>query len=216
MWFDSKYGTADWSAGEKHLSRVDPVLKKIIKQVGPCTLKRRKDYFVVLCKSIFSQQISVKVAAVLFHRFRNQFPLRRPTPARVIELFDRPEEQINAVGLSRNKRAYILDLARHFESGELRTSRFSRMSDEEIIEALVKVKGIGRWTVEMFLIFVLNRPDVYPVDDLGLRKNIQRAYGLAEMPTKKELNEIGEKWKPYRSLATWYFWRMPAEEKKLP
>jgi DNA-3-methyladenine glycosylase II len=90
------------------------------------------------------------------------------------------------------------------------------MSDEEIIEALVKVKGIGRWTVEMFLIFVLNRPDVYPVDDLGLRKNIQRAYGLAEMPTKKELNEIGEKWKPYRSLATWYFWRMPAEEKKLP
>jgi DNA-3-methyladenine glycosylase II len=214
MWYETEITGADWAAGEKQLCRVDPVLKKIIKKVGPCTLKRRKDYFVVLCKSIFSQQISVKVAAVLFHRFRNQFPMRRPTPIRVIELFDRPEEKVNAVGLSRQKRAYILDLARHFESGKLRTSRFSRMSDEEIIEALVAVKGIGRWTVEMFLIFVLNRPDVYPVDDLGLRKNIQRAYGLAEMPTVKQLNEMGEKWKPYRSLATWYFWRLPAAEKK--
>ncbi len=212
MWFDSTVAQADWIEGQKRLSRVDPVLKAIIKKVGPCTLKRRKDYFVVLCKSIFSQQISVKVAAVLFHRFRNQFPLRRPTPARVIELFSKPAEQINAVGLSRQKQAYILDLARHFESGELRVARFAKMSDEEIIEALVAVKGIGRWTAEMFLIFVLNRPDVFPVDDLGLRKNVQRAYGLAEMPKTAELKLLGEKWRPYRSLATWYFWRMPEEK----
>jgi DNA-3-methyladenine glycosylase II len=139
--------------------------------------------------------------------------MRRPTPTRVIELFSKPPELINGVGLSRPKQAYILDLARHFQSGKLRTSRFCRMSDEEIIEALVEVKGIGRWTAEMFLIFVLNRPDVYPVDDLGLRKNIQRAYGLVEMPTVKQLHVLGEKWRPYRSLATWYFWRMPASRK---
>jgi DNA-3-methyladenine glycosylase II len=216
MWFESSPAQPNWAAGQRYLSRVDPVLKKIIKKVGPCTLKRRKDYFVVLCKSIFSQQISVKVAAVLFHRFRNQFPMRRPTPARVIELFTKPEETINRVGLSRQKQAYILDLARHFESGKLRTSRFAKMSDEEIIEALVEVKGIGRWTAEMFLMMVLNRPDVYPVDDLGLRKNIQRAYGLKETPKAAELIAMGEKWRPYRSLATWYFWRMPVEKPQAP
>jgi DNA-3-methyladenine glycosylase II len=213
MWFESTVPQPGWAVGQRYLSRVDPVLKSIIKKVGPCTLKRRKDYFVILCKSIFSQQISVKVAAVLFHRFRNQFPLRRPTPARTIELLTRPVEQLNAVGLSRQKQAYLLDLARHFESGQLRTSKLARMGDEEIIEALTQVRGIGRWTAEMFLIMVLNRPDVYPVDDLGLRKNIQRAYGLKETPKAAELIQMGEKWRPYRSLATWYFWRMPEEKK---
>ena len=211
MWYETEIAGADWAAGEKHLCRVDPVLKAIIKKVGPCTIKPRRDYFVVLCQSIFSQQISVKVAAILFHRFRNQFPMRRPTPTRVIEFLSKPPESLNACGLSRPKQAYILDLARHFESGKLRTSRFARMSDEEIIQALVEVKGIGRGTAEMFLIFVLNRPDVYPVDDLGLRKNVQRAYALAELPSVKKLHELAEPWKPYRSLATWYFWRMPVE-----
>ena len=210
MWFDSTTPQPDWRAGERYLSRIDPVLKSIIKRIGPCTLHRRRDYFVVLCQSIFSQQISVSVAATLFKRFRNQFPRQRPTPVRVIELLTKMQEQnITGYGLSRQKMSYVLDLARHFESGKLRTSRIAKMTDEQIIEALVEVRGIGRWTAEMFLIFVLNRTDVYPVDDLGLRKGVQRAYGLAEPPNSKQLHEIGEKWKPYRSLATWYLWRLP-------
>jgi DNA-3-methyladenine glycosylase II len=211
MWFDSADLQPDWDIAQKHLSKVDPVLRSIIKKVGPCTLHRRRDYFVVLCQSIFSQQISVAVAATLFKRFRNQFPRQRPTPARVIELLTRLQEQnLTGYGLSRQKMAYVLDLARHFETGKLKTRDFARMDDERIIQALTDVKGIGRWTAEMFLIFVLNRPDVYPVDDLGLRKSVQRAYALPEMPTVKQLHQIAEKWKPYRSLATWYLWRMPA------
>jgi DNA-3-methyladenine glycosylase II len=208
MWFDSTEIQSCWKDGARHLARVDPVMKQIIKKVGPCKLKPRRDYFVVLCQSIFSQQISTKVAAILFARFRNQFPLRRPTPSRVIELLDKPPELLNACGLSKPKVSYILDLARHFESGKLRTSGFRRMTDEQIIEALTEVKGIGRWTAEMFLMFVLNRPDVYPVDDLGLRKSIQARYGLKEMPSVKKLHELAEPWKPHRSLATWYLWRV--------
>jgi DNA-3-methyladenine glycosylase II len=209
MWFITPKDQPDWSVGQRYLSKADPVLAKIIKAVGPCNLQRRRDYFVVLCKSIFSQQISTTVAAVLFGRFRDQFPGRRPTPARVIALFtSNDSETIRACCASRQKQAYLLDLARHFESGKLPTARFSRMDDEAIIEALDDVKGIGRWTAEMFLIFVLNRPDVFPVDDLGLRKGVQRAFGLPQIPTTKQLGEYGERWRPYRSLATWYLWRM--------
>lgn len=200
--------TSIWHAGHRHLRKADPGLRDIIKAVGPCTLKPRRDYFVVLCKSIFSQQISTKVAAVLFGRFCDQFPCRRPTPARVIKLLTTADpETIRACGLSRQKQAYILDLAEHFATGKLPTVRFSRMDDEAIIEALDDVKGIGRWTAEMFLIFVLNRPDVFPVDDLGLRKGVQRLHGLPSMPTTKQLAPYGERWRPYRSLATWYLWR---------
>jgi DNA-3-methyladenine glycosylase II len=196
-------------AGQKHLSRADPVLKAVIKKAGPCGIKPRRDYFVVLCHSMFSQQISTAVAKVLFARFRNQFPRRRPTPARVIELLTSGnEDRIRGAGISRQKRAYLLDLARHFESGKLKTHKFASMSDEEIIDALSDVHGIGRWTAEMFLIFVLNRPDVYPVDDLGVRKGVQKAFGLAELPSAKKLHELAECWKPHRSLATWYMWRV--------
>lgn len=211
MWFDATETNSKWAEGARHLARVDPVMKAVIKRVGPCNLNPRRDYFVVLCQSIFSQQISTKVAAILFGRFRNQFPMRRPTPSRVIEFLSKPPELLNACGLSRPKQAYILDLARHFESGKLRTTRFCKMTDEQIIEALTEVKGIGRWTAEMFLMFVLNRPDVYPVDDLGMRKSIERLYGLKAMPTVKQLHELAKPWRPHRSLATWYLWRMPVD-----
>jgi DNA-3-methyladenine glycosylase II len=204
----------DWAAGCRHLRNVDPVLREIIGSVGPCTLRRRRDYFVVLCKAIFSQQISTRVAEVLFGRFCDLFPRRRPTPQRVIHLLTKADPGlIRRCGASRQKQAYLLDLAEHFQSGKLPTARFSRMSDEQIIKALVDVKGIGRWTAEMFLIFVLNRPDVYPIDDLGLRKGVQRAYGMADLPTVKQLHEVGETCKPYRSVATWYFWQSLAGQK---
>jgi DNA-3-methyladenine glycosylase II len=117
------------------------------------------------------------------------------------------EEKIKYCGLSQQKRAYVADLAKHFVDGEIPTRSFAGMDDETIIEHLTRVKGIGRWTAEMFLMFVLNREDLLPVDDLGLVESMRVHYGLAKRPTKKEAMEIGEKWRPYRTVATWYLWR---------
>jgi len=197
----------DWSKARRHLSRVDPVMKQIIRRVGPCTLAPRRDYFVKLCQSIYNQQISTVVARVLFKRFRDRFANRRPTPKAVLEFLAEDDEVIRSVGLSRQKRIYLHDLATHFVNGHVKTRRFATMEDEAIIEALTPIKGIGRWTVEMFLIFCLNRPDVWPIDDLGVRKGVQLAYGLAEIPGKAEMIEMGERWRPYRTVASWYLWR---------
>ncbi len=206
-WFEPTREALDWRPALKFLSR-DPVLKRVIRLVGPCTLRPRRDYFVVLCQSIFTQQISTKVATVLFNRFRDQFPGRRPTPERVVTfLTTADEEVIRGVGLSRQKRAYVLDLARHFVDGRIPTRRLSRMADDDVIESLTAVNGIGRWTAEMFLIFTLNRPDVLPVDDLGLWESVKRAYGLKERPKPREIMERGEAWRPWRTIATWYLWR---------
>lgn len=208
MWFPAATDGVDWSEAEKYLSKADPALRKIIKKVGPCTLHPRRDYFVKLCQSIFSQQISTAAAASLFGRFRDQFPRRQPTPARVLEfLRTSPEEKIKSIGLSRQKRVYVEDLAERFATGQVPTRRFSVMDDEAIVQSLIPIKGIGRWTVEMFLIFCLNRTDVWPIDDLGVRKGVQSAYGMAEIPEKAELIQMGEKWRPWRTIATWYFWR---------
>lgn len=207
MWFQTPCVDPNWSKAAAHLARVDSTLKKIIRQVGPCTLAPRRDYFVVLCKSIFNQQISTKVAAVLFARFRNQFPRQRPTPQAVIEFLKGDPEQVRAVGLSRQKAIYLRDLAEHFVDGRIPTRKLCRLEDEAVIDALVGVKGIGRWTAEMFLMFTLNRPDVLPVDDLGLREGVRDIFKLSERPTPKEVIEMGEKWRPYRTVATWYIWR---------
>jgi len=207
MWFDQIDAQDCWTAGAKHLARVDPTLRTIIRNVGPCTLRPRRDYFVVLCKAIYAQQISTRIAAVLFGRFREQFPGKRPTPALVIRLLDGDPALLKPCGLSRQKIKYLRDLADHFVTGKIPTRRLSAMSDPEVIDALVRVHGIGRWTAEMFLMFVLNRTDVLPVDDLGLRDAVREVYRLDHRPTAKELYAIGELWKPWRSLATWYLWR---------
>jgi DNA-3-methyladenine glycosylase II len=207
MWFDQTDAKDCWTEGAKHLARADPQLRKIIRNVGPCTLRPRRDYFVVLCKAIYAQQISTKVAAVLFGRFRQQFPGKRPTPALVAKLLDGDPALLKPCGLSRQKIKYLRDLAEHFVSGRIPTRRLSAMSDQEVIDALVKVHGIGQWTAEMFLMFVLNRTDVLPVDDLGLRDAVREVYQLDHRPTAKELNLLAEPWRPWRSLATWYLWR---------
>src|SRR5688500_5558332 len=183
----------------------------MIDLVGPCTLAPRRDYYVVLCKAIFTQQISTAVAAVLFARFREQFPSRRPTPRLILEAMDGDAEAFRGCGLSRQKRAYVRDLAEHFRSNQIPTRKLAGMSDDDVIDALVKVKGIGRWTAEMFLIFVLNRPDVLPVDDLGLRQGAQRIFGLKKTPDAKTLTKLAEPWRPRRSIATWYIWRGSAK-----
>ena len=210
MWFDVRRTAADWRRARAHLCKGDPAMRRIIRRVGPCTLvpRPRRAYFVTLCKSIYTQQISTRIATILYGRFSEQFPRRTPTPRRVIEFLNNGDDAlVKRCGLSRQKRAYLLDLAQHFVDERIQTRRLARMSDEEVIDALVKVKGVGRWTAEMFLIFVLNRPDVLPVDDLGLREAVKQAYGLKERPKAAELREIAEKWRPYRTVATWYLWR---------
>lgn len=207
MWFSDPLDPADWSAAVRHLRKADPVMTKVIARVGPCGLKPRRDYFVVLAQSIFTQQISTKVATVLFNRFRDQFPRRRPTPELAQRFLAGDEALIRSCGISRQKHGYLVDLCGHFVDRKIPVRRFARMTDEEVIESLTRVKGIGRWTAEMFLIFVLNRPDVFPVDDLGLQESYKRLYGLPARPTAKQLAPLGDAWRPWRTVATYYLWR---------
>lgn len=206
MWF-TPTGPIDWTPALKHLSQAHPQFARVIKRVGPCTLQPRRDYFVVLCKAIFNQQLSMKAAATLYGRFCANFPGKKPTPQRLIDLAAADPEVFRRGGVSRQKNLYLIDLAKHFADGEIPTRRLGTMSDEEVIESLTRVHGIGRWTAEMFLMFTLNRPDVWPVDDLGLRKGAQKLFGLKRPPELKKLMQLGEPLRPWRTVATWYIWR---------
>jgi DNA-3-methyladenine glycosylase II len=219
MWFETGNDDSAWMEAARHLSKVDPVLGTVIARVGKCEIKPRKDHFAALCRAIFAQQLNIRVAEVLFDRFCALLPGRSPRPQTVLELL-KDAAATKGCGLSRQKAAYIRDLAQHFVDKRIPTRKLSRMSDEEVIEALVAVKGIGRWTAEIFLMFVLSRPDVLPLDDLGIREGFRDIYGLKERPTTAELAKFGERWRPYRSVASWYIWRRhsnnPIVEKPKP
>jgi DNA-3-methyladenine glycosylase II len=190
----------------RHL-RKDPALRELIERVGPCTLRPKTSYFYVLCDSIISQQLSVKVSNVILKRFCAAMAKGKyPTPEEVLAYSD---DAMRKLGLSYQKISYLKDLALHFKEKKIIPRKFHDLSDEEIITELVAVKGIGRWTAEMFLIFSLHRLDVWPVDDLGVKRGVQKVYGLRELPTAKELITFAEKkpWRPYRSLVAWYLWR---------
>jgi DNA-3-methyladenine glycosylase II len=208
VWFRDD-GKVDWSAAERHLAAADPVMKQLIGIAGPCTLRPRKDVFVVLCQSIFSQQISTAGATTLFGRFREHFPRKRPTPPTVLAALTGglDDETIRHCGISRQKRSYLIDLSEKIIDGELKLNRLGRLDDEAMILELTKVKGVGRWTAEMILMFCYGRPDVLPVDDLGALEGARRAYELPERPTKKQFREMAQPWQPWRSIATWYLWR---------
>jgi DNA-3-methyladenine glycosylase II len=195
---------SNWTEAINHLSRVDPKLAAVIQRAGPCTLKPGGDCFIALCRAIIAQQISGVVAKAITNRFKKLFPRSRPTPKHLLTLTD---EQLRSAGLSRQKMSYLRDLAAHFAERKVPTRRFSKMSDEEIIQSLIPIKGIGRWTAEMFLIFVLNRPDLLPVDDLGVRKGFQKVYGLRTEPKAARIIQIAEKWRPWRTIGSWYMWR---------
>jgi DNA-3-methyladenine glycosylase II len=195
---------ADWTEAINHLSSVDPKLAAVIERAGPCTLKPGGDCFIALCRAIIAQQISGVVAKAITKRFKKLFPRSRPTPKYLVTLTD---EQLRSAGLSRQKMSYLRDLAVHFADGKIPTRRFSKMTDEEIIQSLIPIKGIGRWTAEMFLIFVLNRTDLLPVDDLGVRKGFQKVYGLRTEPKAAKMIQIAEKWRPWRTIGSWYMWR---------
>ena len=187
-----------------HLTKADPVLRSIIGHVGPCTLTPRRQYFVTLCDSIISQQLSAVVAEVIYDRFASLYPRRRPTPEAVADM---PLARLRSTGLSGQKAAYLKDLAAGFQDGRVQPSRLAHQPNEEIIETLISIHGVGRWTAEMFLIFALNRLDVLPVDDLGIRKAIQRWYGFKALPAARTIRRIGRPWHPYESVASWYLWR---------
>jgi DNA-3-methyladenine glycosylase II len=192
---------------EKHLVRRDPILKQLIRKVGACALQANPNHFFILTKSIVSQQLSTKAAATIHARLLASTKGAELTPLALLAL---SEEALQAAGLSRAKRAALRDLATKVHTGELTFHQTTEFSDEEVIKSLVRVKGIGRWTAEMFLIFSLGRLDVLPVADLGLRAGIQEIYGLEELPDRSQLEDIAKPWQPYRSVATWYLWRSRA------
>ncbi len=189
---------------QRHLNRRDAVMQRLIKTVGPCTLKNNPDHFRALTKSIVSQQISTKAAAAITARLEAALAPLGVNPGTIAKATD---AELRAAGLSAAKVLAFRDLAAKVNNGSLHFAELSSLSDEEIIANLVQVRGIGRWTAEMFLIFSLGRLDVLPVDDLGLRAGVRDAYGLGELPDKQTLIAMGESWRPYRSVATWYLWR---------
>lgn len=191
------------AAATTYLSEVDPVMWETIERVGPCTLQPDPDIFNALVDAIISQQISVKAADAIMARVRAALPEGKVTPEALLA-FD--FERLRTLGLSTPKARYIGNLVEHVQSGKLQLELLPALEDEEIITQLTDVKGIGRWTAEMCLIFTLGRPDVLPVDDLGFVEGVREAYGLPTRPTRKEMIERGEVWRPYRTFATWYMW----------
>jgi len=187
---------------QRHLQKRDKVLKPLVKHIGACTLRVNPDHFDLLIRAIVSQQISTKAAEAISARLLAK--VKRLQPKRILAASD---DDLREAGLSRSKQLSMRDLAEHCMSGAVPLKALSSMENEEVIESLIQVRGIGPWTAEMFLIFSLGRPDVLPVGDYGLRVGVQRHYQLPELPKKERLHEIGELWKPYRSIATWYIWR---------
>ena len=188
----------------KHFDRQDPVIAKLVREIGPFRLKKNRKYFQVLCKAIISQQISVKAAESITTRFWKLFDDHTPNPKAV---WGMPEPTLRGAGLSRQKAAYLKDLGKHFALKSIRPHRMPYLSNEEVVEQLTGVYGIGQWTAEMFLIFSLNRMDVLPVADLGLQIAIQKLYGMKNRPTIKKIRVLGRKWHPLETVATWYGWR---------
>lgn len=192
----------------RHLARKDIILGRLIQQVGPCLLKPkvRRSLFETLVQSVTHQQLSGVVAQKIFGRVKALYPRRRfPRPE---DLLATPDQRLRGAGLSRAKVAALKDIAAKTIAGVVPTSRaIAKMSDGEIIERLTTLRGVGPWTVEMLLIFTLGRADVLPATDYGVRKGFARTYGWRELPTPKELLKHGEKWRPHRTTAAWYFWR---------
>jgi DNA-3-methyladenine glycosylase II len=189
-----------------HLSRADAVMGSLIERIGPCeiSLARRRHYFRALVEAIVYQQLAGKAAAAILARFRTLYPSGRfPTAGEVAATSDR---RLRSAGLSPQKISYIRDLSGRVLDGSFQLRSLASMEDEAVVEHLTQVKGIGRWTSEMFLIFTLGRPDVLPLNDLGILKAVQRAYGFSRLPAARTLERMGRKWRPHRSIASWYLW----------
>jgi DNA-3-methyladenine glycosylase II len=192
-----------WAEACKHLMKKDRVMKRLIPQFGDAALQTQGDAFTTLARSIVGQQVSVKAAQTVWERFSLQLP-RGMKPASVLKL---KVDDMRAAGLSARKVDYLVDLALHFDGGKLHVKDWAAMDDEAIIAELVAIRGIGRWTAEMFLIFYMMRPNVLPLDDVGLITGISQNYFSGETVSRSEAREVAEAWKPWCSVATWYIWR---------
>lgn len=191
-----------WEEACKHLVKKDRVLKRLIPQFGDVCLETRGDAFVTLARSIVGQQISVKAAQTVWERF--ELLPRKLTPANVLKL---KVDDMRAAGLSARKIEYLVDLALHFDNGALHVKSWDAMSDDEIVAELIAIRGIGRWTAEMFLIFHLMRPNVLPLDDVGLISGISHNYFSGDTVSRSDAREVAAAWAPYCTVATWYIWR---------
>lgn len=188
----------------RHLKRTDPVMKQLITLVGPCELKRERDRFRTLVRSIVAQQISTAAAKSIMARLEERLPSERVIP----EDFQQVSfQELKSVGLSGQKTEYLLDLSAHVLDERLPLANIGRYSDERVIELLTNIRGIGIWTAQMFLMFSLGRLDVFAPDDLGLRVAIGNLYGYEERPGKQECLTVAEPWSPYKTIASWYLWR---------
>jgi len=193
-----------WAEAERHLRRADPRLRTLIRRIGPCLLTPRPDRFGTLVNSIVAQQISAKAAAAINQRL-HALGGQPHRPERLIAL---GEPALRSVGLSASKAHYVLNLAEAVATGSVPLDAFDdSWDDAAIIASLTSIKGIGVWTAEMFLIFSLNRPDVLPAHDLGVRAALRDHHGLTELPRPKECHALAERWRPYRTVASWYIWR---------
>jgi DNA-3-methyladenine glycosylase II len=188
----------------RHLARRDPRLKPLIRRVGPCTLQPYPDAFRILASSIVSQQISGKAAASISRRVSALCGRGGIRPKRIMELKD---EELRGAGLSASKLLSMRSLSQFFLDNGSVVRRLKRMPDEEVIESLIPIRGIGVWTAQMFLIFCLGRPDVWPTGDLGLRAGVRDHFSMSDLPEVADLEEMAEPWRPHRTAATWYFWR---------
>ncbi|MDB5181904.1 MAG: DNA-3-methyladenine glycosylase [Candidatus Saccharibacteria bacterium] len=190
----------------KHLAKHDPVLGAVIERVGICPLRPHKNYYQELVQSIIGQQLSLKSAAAIEARFVALFSGEFPSPEAILAM---DEDSLRSVGFSRAKAAYVHDLARHVKDGKILLDTFDRLSNAEVINELTAVKGIGEWTVHMFLIFCMGRMDVLPVGDLGIKNGVRELYNFETLPTAKDIAAIAQKnnWHPYESIASWYVWQ---------
>ena len=202
-----------YARARRFLMRRDAVLGAAIKRIGPCALasRQRPDHLSALVGAIVSQQLSTKAAATIFGRFLALFPEGEIPGAAAIAALD--DTALRGVGLSGQKVGYLRDLSARIIDGRLRLEELHALHDDEVIERLTAVKGFGRWTAEMFLMFRLHRPDVLPAGDLGIVKAVQRLYRLRKTPDAKRILKIGEAWRPYRSVASWYLWQTLREPK---
>jgi len=191
-----------WQDACKHLMKKDRVMKRLIPQFGQACLQSRGDAFMTLARSVVGQQISVKAAQTVWDRFAQLSQML--TPANVLRL---KIDDMRAAGLSARKVEYLVDLALHFDNGAVHADAWSAMDDEAIIDELVAIRGIGRWTAEMFLIFHMMRPNVLPLDDVSLINGISKSYFSGDVVSRSDAREVAQAWAPYRTVATWYIWR---------
>jgi len=193
-----------WRKGVRHLKKNDPILARIISKAKPIKFELDEDHYEAIVGSIIFQQLAGSAARAILNRFKDLYGGRLPNPQ---EYLSTEESKLRSSGLSPQKISYIKDLAERLESGRLNLKRLEDLSDEEAMKELDDVRGIGRWTAEMFLLFKLGRTDVLPVDDLGLRKAAKHAYKLRKLPTRNRFEQLAEKWHPYSSISTLYLWR---------